>query len=142
MSKTPEMKYEINTNAITVSLPLTSQGKFRCKNRSDIQEFGEGFAPKTTLIKEESYLEWQIGYDTIIGKDEKDTKLKGANFVFVGANGKSKYPYELSEILYFMCNRGVISQEEIDQLYKKIDNITNVWYYINPVRGNKYVSRI
>lgn len=123
MSKMPEMKYNVGIDAIQVILPLISKGKFRCKNRSDIQKFGEGFAPKTTPIKEESYLEWQIGYDTIIGKDEKNTKLKATDFIFIGANGKSKYPYELSEILYYMCDCGVVSKDEIKQLYKKIDDM-------------------
>ena len=110
MSKMPEMKYNVGIDAVQVILPLTSQGKFRCKNRSDIQTFGEGFAPKKTIIKKESYLEWQIGYDTIIGKKEKNTKLKSCSFVFTGANRKKKHPYELSEILYFMCKCEIVSK--------------------------------
>ena len=50
----------------------------------------------------------------MIGKDQKSTTLTGENFEFVGANGKRKYPYELSEIMYFMCKRGNFSQVEIE----------------------------
>ena len=111
MAKIPEMTYEIKNNKIVVNLPLTSQGKFRCKTRNDIQDFGNGFAPKSTTISSNSYLEWQIGYDTIIGKDEKETKLNSDEFIFTGANKKSKHPYELSEITYFMCKNNIISKQ-------------------------------
>ena len=47
MAKTPEMNFIVENTKIIVSLPLTSQGKFRCKNRDDIQSFGNGFAPKS-----------------------------------------------------------------------------------------------
>ena len=123
MAKIPEMSYEIKNNKIVVDLPLTSQGKFRCKTRKDIQDFGNGFAPKSTIITNDSYLEWQIGYDTIIGKDEKETKLNSDEFIFVGANKKSKHPYELSEITYFMCKNNIISKEEILEVYNKIVSI-------------------
>ena len=95
MSKISEMIYKLQENSVCVSLPLVSQGKFRCKKRDDIQDFGKGFAPKSIPITRDAYLEWQIGYDTIIGKDEKPTKLNSEEFVFTGANGKLKHPYEL-----------------------------------------------
>ncbi len=123
MAKTPEMNYEIKNNNVVVNLPLTSQGKFRCKTRNDIQEFGNGFAPKSTIITNNSYLEWQIGYDTIIGKDEKETRLNSDEFVFIGANKKSKHPYELSEITYFMCKNNIISKKEILDVCNKIASI-------------------
>lgn len=123
MAKIPEMTYEIKNNKIVVNLPLTSQGKFRCKTRNDIQDFGNGFAPKSTTISSNSYLEWQIGYDTIIGKDEKETKLNSDEFIFTGANKKSKHPYELSEITYFMCKNNIISKNEIVDVYERIASI-------------------
>ena len=123
MAKTPEMNFIVENTKIIVSLPLTSQGKFRCKNRDDIQSFGNGFAPKSTIITNESYLEWQIGYDTIIGKDEKETKLNSDEFIFIGANKKSKHPYELSEITYFMCKKNIITRKEILDIYNRIASI-------------------
>lgn len=121
MAKIQEMNYSVTSKAVNVRLPLTSQGKFRCKKRSDVQEFGDGFAPKSSLITDDAYLEWQIGYDTIIGKDEKDTKLNSDEFIFVGANKKSKHPYELSEIVYFMCKNRIISKDEILNVYNEIN---------------------
>lgn len=120
MSKTPEMNFKVEKTKIIVSLPLTSQGKFRCKTRDDIQSFGNGFAPKSTIIENNAYLEWQIGYDTIIGKDEKNTTLNSDGFVFVGANKKRKHPYELSEIVYYMCKNNLITREEIEETYQII----------------------
>ena len=122
MATRKDVKYEIGKN-VEASIPLVSQGKFRLKKRDDIQDFGQGFAPRTDLITSNSYLEWQIGYDTIIGKDQKSTTLTGENFEFVGANGKRKYPYELSEIMYFMCKRGNFSQVEIEDLITRIADI-------------------
>jgi hypothetical protein len=106
-------------------LPLISQGKFRCKKREDIQDFGKGFAPKSTPITKDAYLEWQIGYDTIIGNDEKPTKLNTEAFVFTGANGKLKHPYELSEIVFYMCKQNIITKEEIKNIILKINNISD-----------------
>ncbi len=122
MRKLAEMFYDNNDNTLTVNLPLTSQGKFRCKTRDDIQSFGSGFAPKSNIISKKSYLEWQIGYDTIIGNDEKNTQLNTDNFVFIGANKKRKHPYELSEITYFMCKNNIISEQEISNIYNQIHN--------------------
>lgn len=121
MAKIPEMRYKIKEDKIIVELPITSQGKYRCKRRSDIQDFGMGFAPKTTIITSDSYLEWQIGYDTIIGNEGKRTTLNSDEFVFTGANRKLKYPYELSEIVYYMCKNKWISKEEILKIYQKIE---------------------
>jgi hypothetical protein len=124
--KMPEMNYDIKqADSIEVSLPLTSQGKFRCKKRSCCQDFGDGFPPSTEEITPDAYLEWQIGYDTIIGKDEKETKLNTDVFVFRGANNKLKHPYELSEILYYMCKKGIITKAELENIQKKISLITD-----------------
>ncbi len=125
MSKIPEMIYKVQENSVDVILPLISQGKFRCKKREDIQDFGKGFAPKSTPITKDAYLEWQIGYDTIIGNDEKPTKLNTEAFVFTGANGKLKHPYELSEIVFYMCKQNIITKEEIKNIILKINNISD-----------------
>lgn len=108
---------------VEVSLPIISQGKFRFKNRNDIQDFGEGFGPSKVKVQENSYLEWQIGYDTIIGKNQKETILNTENFKFKGDNNKDKYPYELSEIAFLMCKNRIISKEEIIKLYEEIRKI-------------------
>lgn len=117
------MTYKIENDAIILALPLTSQGKFRCKTRADIQGFGDGFAPKTTIISSDAYLEWQIGYDTIIGKDVKPTRLDSTQFEFTGANKKRKYPYELSEIAYFMRRQGILTDKDMGEINDGISAI-------------------
>ena len=49
MATRKDVKYEIGKN-VEASIPLVSQGKFRLKKRDDIQDFGQGFAPRTDLI--------------------------------------------------------------------------------------------
>lgn len=133
MATIPKMKYVVKEEYIEVQLPLTSRGKFRCKKRKDIQEFGEGFAPKSNPITSDSYLEWQIGYDTVIGKYERATRLNKNKFKFTGANGKQKHPYELSEITYYMCEKGIISKEELMDVYNQINGIKKYLQDLYPI---------
>lgn len=121
MAESKKMTFETEDNTVVVSLPLTSQGKFRCKNRDGIQRFGKGFAPTKNGFSNNSYLEWQIGYDTVIGK--KETGLAEADFEFTGANKKKKYPYELSEIVFEMCKIGIITKKELEDLHKRVGEI-------------------
>lgn len=133
----PEMEYIVKTDKVEVLLPITSQGKFRCKIREEPQEFGTGFAPKTTNIPSNAYVEWQIGYDTIIGKDEKGTRLNTDDCIFVGANEKRKHPYELSEIVYYMCKNGIIAKAELDAVYDRISNIKDFLQDKYPIKSHK-----
>ena len=118
-----DMIYKPVNNGVEVIIPLTSQGKFRCKTKNKIQDYGEGFAPKTTIIKENDYVEWQIGYDVIAGDEAKQTKLVDKEFV--GANGKKKNPYELSEIMWQLKQQGCVSLDELIGLRKEIENYTD-----------------
>ncbi len=133
----PEMEYVIKEDKVEVLLPITSQGKVRGKTREELQEFGTGFAPKSTNIPSNAYVEWQIGYDTIIGKDEKVTRLNTDDYIFVGANGKRKHPYELSEIVYYMCKNGLIAKTELEAVYNRISNIKDFLQDKYPIRSHK-----
>jgi len=114
---------EKHSDYIDIYIPLTSQGKFRCKTRNNFQEYGKGFAPKSTPIPSNAYVEWQIGYDRIVGDESKETCLD--SLTFTGANGKTKNPFELSEIIYHLCKIGIISKNEIEDIIKTIDNMHN-----------------
>lgn len=117
----------LNKNSILkIKVPLTSQGKFRCKNRNNNFEYGVGFAPKTKNISDLSYVEWQIGYDKEIKNIEKKTTLN--NYEFRAANRKNKNPYELSEIIWYICENGLISKKKFDAM---INDITNVNEFLN-----------
>ncbi len=129
----PQMKYEVNDSYIDVFVPLTSQGKFRCKYRDHFQEYGKSFGPKSTLISKNSYVEWQIGYDVKVNDDSKTTAL--TNLVFVGANGKNKNPYELSEIFYYACKIGLISKNEVEDLINFIENIKEFLQDMYPIKA-------
>lgn len=128
-------KISSQKDGVHVSLPLTSQGKFRCKTRRNCLEFGQGFAPKTEIISADAYLEWQIGYDAIVGS-EKETNLAQEKFTFIGANNKKKYLYEMSEIIYFMSKEGFISTQDlldVKTTILKIKSFLQDEYKIEPV---------
>lgn len=116
-----EIKIEKKDKEVRLSIPLKSQGKFRCKNRSAANEYGIGFAPKTEVFDEKSYVEWQIGYDAKVedvksGKKATSLTMKS----FIGANGNKKYLYELSEIVWKLCEIDFISKKQIEKLQKEI----------------------
>lgn len=114
-----DIRHTLKTNEIELRLPTKNKGKFRWKNRADNSKYGEGFATTTTPFTEESYIEWQIGYDAEVNHPKKTTIL--TNIEFIGANGKRKNPYELSEILYLMKKSGLINKDLIQKLHKEIE---------------------
>ena len=116
------MKIEQTKKGMTVHLPLMTRGKFRCKNRVHCQDFGKSFPSRKEEIGVNSYLEWQIGYD-VVEKNKAKTSLKAKKYRFIGANKKKKYPYELSEILYYMCVNGIISKKELSKVRSGIESI-------------------
>ena len=121
--KIPNCKYELLTDSVNVLIPITSSSnsKFRCKKREGFQGFGTTLAPSSNAIPEMAYMEWQIGFDVVAGDSSKVTKLK--HLTYIGANGKTKHPYELAEIFYDLCNLGLITLDEVDDLISKIENM-------------------
>jgi len=117
------MKYRISNNQILIEIPATNAGKFRFKKRKTELDFGEIFSTRDFSFDEQTYLEWQIGYDVPI-KDIKDgkkiTSLTSKHFV--GSNGKTKYPYELSEIFYKAMELGFIIKKDVENLLNEIRN--------------------
>ena len=99
----PVLKYEI---------PLTKiSGKVRIKERLAFSDYGLTIAPKKTILSPKHYIEWQIGYDNIVENNEH----------FIGANGKKKQIYELSEFLLFGLKNFLISKNEILDLKNFIE---------------------
>lgn len=100
------MKYE---------LPLSRPtGKIRIKERLAFSDYGQPVAPTQTIIATNHYVEWQIGYDRVIESGEVAH--------FVGANGKNKQIYELSEILNFGVKSGCIAKIRIENLKNRIES--------------------
>jgi len=91
-------------------------------------DFGETFSTRKLPFDEQTYLEWQIGYDATLNdikKGKKKTKLKGKNFLFIGENKKQKYPYELSEIFFEALNLKFFTKKDIENLLNEILNYKN-----------------
>lgn len=115
------MDYTINGNNILIIIPATNAGKFRFKKRKNRLDFGETFSTRKYPFDKQTYLEWQISYDTPV-KDvengEKETEL--TNNCFVGSNNKKKYPYELSEIFFKAMEIELITKKEVESLLYRI----------------------
>lgn len=115
------MEYAIIENNILLTIRATNAGKFRFKKRQNRLDFGETFSTREGIFDDQTYLEWQIGYDVPINDVEADKKVtKLTSRRFIGSNGKTKYPYELSEIFYKAMELKFISIEEVKNLLKEI----------------------
>lgn len=120
------MRYVKNDNNIFVFIPAANGGKFRFKKRASRLDFGATFSTRKCCFDDETYLEWQIGYDIPVNnvtKDRKETALTSRSFI--GSNKKEKFPYELSEIFYTAMDIGLISNEKTQSLLTEIQNYQN-----------------
>lgn len=115
-----DIRHEVSLNKVKLHLITKNKGKFRWKNRENNSKYGEGFATRTTPFEEESYMEWQIGYDFDINHPKKTTILK--EIEFIGSNKKRKNPYELSEILFLAKEAKLISNKNLEELIFEIKN--------------------
>ncbi len=122
------MKIKRDKKRIIVSFLPKNDGKFRFKIRENNFSFGDSFATTEKSFNDKVYLEWQIGYDAIVN----DTKIKKdqnkakkitslTNFSFKGSNKKEKYLYELSEIIYFLYEDKVITDNLVRDLIKEVE---------------------
>ncbi|AFI05335.1 R.Pab1 family restriction endonuclease [Helicobacter cetorum] len=110
---------------IEIPLPLTSiSGKVRVKIRDAFSDYGISTATRKIPFSLKHYIEWQIGYDVPIKDKEKFelTTLKAEKFHFLGANGKMKTLYELSEIIYYAKQMGLIMYGELRLIYDFLQN--------------------
>jgi len=115
------MDYAIIENDILLTISAANAGKFRFKKRKNRLDFGETFSTRECHFDDQTYLEWQIGYDVPvkeIEKGKKGTKLTSKHFV--GSNGKEKYPYELSEIFFKAMELKLITKNEVKNLLNEI----------------------
>ena len=99
-------------SVLKYQIPLTKiSGKIRIKERLAFSDYGLPIAPTKTILSPKHYIEWQIGYDNIVDSSEH----------FIGANGKKKQIYELSEFLLFGLKNFLISKNEILDLKNFIE---------------------
>lgn len=117
-------KLEQNSGKIFVEIPLTEQsGKARVKIRNSFYEYGLPSATRQNPFTQKHYVEWQIGYDVDKSDKEKLDLSTCKDTEFVGANGKKKALYELSEFIYYFTKWGIISIDEISEMLSFLENI-------------------
>ena len=114
------MEYVSKNGLLSVFLPSKNAGKFRYKTRDIFFEFGESYATATKPYKKNVYLEWQIGYD-VLHNDLKDKPTKLSNLEFIGANGRKKHQYELSELMWECMKMKLLDKSDIIELVEEIE---------------------
>jgi hypothetical protein len=118
----------INPNVSNVSLdieiPIGNISKFRCKIPNN--GFGQQIkaCDKNTIIPNNAYIEWQIGYYT-------DDSNRSHSKIAILTNF---YSFELSDILKEMKNIGLLTQQEINN---HITNINSLNVFLN---GNIFMQ--
>lgn len=116
---------EIKKNEIKVAIPLTKgTDKTRIKKRSILNEYGIPVSTKSEAFTQSCYVEWQIGYDVITSDTEKLEKTTLKDLRFIGANGKEKALYELSEYLKYFYDWKVISKESLTNIEKYLKQLS------------------
>jgi hypothetical protein len=114
------MEMNVRNNEIVLRIPNKNAGKFRFKTRKGNIGFGESFATTSRIFTKKVYLEWQIGYDVMHNQlNMKPTTLQ--HLTFIGANGATKHPYELSELLYNAIRIGILSVNKVNALRQDIE---------------------
>ena len=106
-----------------VNLPLTRPtGKVRVKWRSCFSEYGEPIATRTVPLPPSSYVEWQIGYDLPKSPENAGkTSLRG--LTFKNYKGETKFAYELSEIVFYARQHGLIEDTDIAKCIAGIQSV-------------------
>jgi hypothetical protein len=109
---------------IRVAIPLTAtSGKTRVKRRDLLNEYGLPVATCQTPFAQNSYIEWQIGYDVAVNEAEKLELTSLKHIRFTGASGKVKALYELSEYVYWLEKWGFVSREALQSLAAELNTI-------------------
>lgn len=120
---------EINKEEIKVAIPLTKgTEKTRIKRRTILNEYGIPVSTKIEPFTQNCYVEWQIGYDVIKADVEKLEKTTLKDFDFIGANGKEKTLYELSEYIKYFYDWGIISKENLNNVKNYLLNFSEENY--------------
>ena len=113
----PKILIKEQEHKIKVPILLTSvSGKIRIKNRSIVNEYGTPVAVKRDGFALSNYVEWQIGYDVVKKETEKLAESSLPNTEFIGANGKVKALYELSEYIWYFYKWNLTSKEELEDV--------------------------
>ena len=122
----PKILIKEQEHRIEVPILLTSvSGKIRIKNRSILNEYGTPVAAKRDGFALSNYVEWQIGYDVVKKEVEKLAESSLPDTEFVGANGKTKALYELSEYIWYFYKWNIINREDLDHVIDYLNSVQN-----------------
>lgn len=122
----PKILIKEQEHKIEVPILLTAvSGKIRIKNRSIVNEYGTPVAVKRDGFALSNYVEWQIGYDVVKKEIEKLAESSLPDTEFIGANGKTKALYELSEYIWYFHKWGIITKEDLKDVIAYLDSIQN-----------------
>jgi hypothetical protein len=126
-------KIDNKSKQLFISIPLTNgTGKTRIKSRSYFNQYGIPVATRSQLFTQSCYVEWQIGYDVIKSEEEKLKLTTLQDFDFVGANGKHKTLYELSEYIYYFYKWNVIAKQDLESIKNFLQHLNENDFIDNP----------
>ena len=118
-------KIDDENKKLFISIPLTNgTGKTRIKSRSFFNEYGIPVSTRSEVFTQSCYIEWQIGYDVVKNEEEKLKLTTLKDFDFIGANGKNKTLYELSEYIYYFCKWDIIKKQDLENIKNFLQNLT------------------
>lgn len=124
---------DCNAKTLAVAIPLTNgTGKTRVKQRSFFNEYGIPVSTRTKPFTQYCYIEWQIGYDIAIDNAAKLELTSIKDRRFVGANGKNKTLYELSEYIFYFHKWGIVSTEQLLEIKNFLQNLSDKDFIDNP----------
>jgi len=120
----PKILIKESEHKIEVPILLTAvSGKIRIKNRSIVNEYGTPVAVRRDGFALSNYVEWQIGYDVVKKETNKPAESSLPETEFVGANGKTKALYELSEYIWYFHKWAIVSKEELESVINYLNSI-------------------
>lgn len=123
----PKILINKQEHKIEVPILLTAvSGKIRIKNRSILNEYGTPVSTRRDGFALSNYVEWQIGYDVVKKEVDKLAESSLPDTGFVGANGKTKALYELSEYIWYFYKWGVIPKEDLKGVVDYLNSIQNL----------------
>lgn len=126
--------FDAKNKEIKIEIPLTTpSGKLRVKKRNILNEYGVPVATRKETFNQSCYIEWQIGYDTPLDDAKKTQNTTLLNLRFIGANGKEKALYELSEFIKYFYDWKVISKQELTNIKTFLHNMKNEDFLDNSI---------
>ena len=117
--------FDDGARSLRAVLPITAQtGKVRVKRRSQFTEYGLPVATRSTTMSQSDYIEWQIGYDLLaVSENASATSLSDRTFRNSKDRPETKYPYELSELVFHAHRFGWIDDNALRALVAAVDAV-------------------